>query len=60
MDNRIGFITGYNRDSGSGHAVAWNGAEIYDPVGLIYSYRWCKHNNFKPDTFHLLVSGIKA
>lgn len=36
MANRPGIITGISRKMH--HAVAWDGAEIYDPVGKVYSF----------------------
>lgn len=54
MFRQRGLISGYTA-SGSGHMVAWDGQEIFDPLGLTYAYRFCKAYNFRPDTFHLLA-----
>lgn len=59
MEGRKGLITGYT-SSGSGHCVAFDGVEIFDPVGLTYLYRYSKTYNFRPDTFHLMIRSGKV
>lgn len=47
-----GIITGIGK--GLGHAVAWDGREVFDPRGYRYPYRLCAEHNFDPDTFWCL------
>lgn len=50
MENRVGVLTGYGLPSKTPHAVAWDGARIFDPNGTIYT-RNDMQNHFVAETF---------